>query len=59
MQFVHRGGVLPLHYPDVREFFLHVVREILHGSVILQNAAVDLEVGNAAGKRIGHRFEDE
>ena len=59
MQFIHRNGVLALHDRDVRQLLLRITGEVLHRGFVLQYAAVDLEVRNSPGERIGHGLEYE
>ena len=51
-------GLAALHDAEVRELFLAAAGVVLERGVVLDDAADDLEEGDAAGEGIGHGFED-
>src|SRR5947207_12133095 len=59
MQFADFRQLFSLHDLNVLEPFLRTPREIGERSVVFQNAALHLEIVDAARKGIGKRFEDE
>ena len=59
MQFADFRQLFSLHDLNVLEPFLRTPREIGERSVVFQNAALHLEIVDAARKRIGKRLENE
>ena len=58
MQLGYFNCLAALHDAQVREPLLAAARVVLHRGVVLDDAADDLEEGDAAGEGIGHGFED-
>jgi hypothetical protein len=52
-------GLAALHDAEVREFFLAAARVVLERGVVFDDAADDFEESDAAGKGVGHGFEDD
>jgi hypothetical protein len=59
VEFGDFNGFAPLHHGEVREPLLGAPGVVLQCGVVLDDAADDLEEGDAAGERIGHGLEDD
>ena len=58
VQLGHFDGLAALHDGEMREALLAAAGVVLHGGVVFDDAADDLEEGDAAGEGIGHGLED-
>ena len=59
MELEDFDGLAALHDGEVREALLAAAGVVLDGGVVLDDAADDLEEGDAAGEGVGHGLEDE
>ena len=58
VQLGHFDGFAALHDAEVGEPLLAAAGVVLDRGVVLDDAADDLEEGDAAGEGVGHGFED-
>ena len=58
VEIVDFDGLAALHDGEVRETFRLAAGEVLDGGVVADDAADDLEEGDAAGEGVGHGLED-
>ena len=54
----HFNGLAALHHAEVRQSLLVTASVVLDGDVVLDDAADDLEEGDAAGEGVAHGLED-
>ena len=58
VQLGNFDGLAALHHGEVRKALLAAARVVFDGGVVLDDAADDLEEGDAAGEGVGHGLED-